>query len=864
MIENENQETNVLVPVNENIEQNTVNTNTINEEVIPVPMKNKKSFFQKYGKKKVIFIIVLLVIIIGVFIFSFSLKPKKTEKEPDYTIAMNQYGDLLTLKLEVYKEQNKIYPKIDFLMKQNQLDKYKIDCEIAELYENGTIYLDHCSINNSEKQYSYGKKYEIEKSFDEIMKEYGDKKLEAVAQYIKKNGSLPNQKIAIEYSNKVTCEKEVYYDAENIYLGKCSIDGSSVTYSYGALLETGKITVEDNGTEYTVLCKSASCRLYDKFNPYIIVDDGLNGYQIFNYKKNEFIYSVPKDYQVSFAIYQDHMYYNPHNIILKNSKNEEAFYNLEKKEILFDYGKYKYDWNNCQEDGVNDDKKTCLDTEEFVKIYSNNKAGIANYITGDIVLSPSKYTDLKISNYIILTILNGKMGAIYYDKYSENPLTTILEPELYDKVERQIRSSSYLTIYQNGKAGLLYYDSKKKESTILIKPEIYDKIEVYYDSIHVHQNGKVGLLYYDVDKKQLMHLIELGIYDDILMVGNDIYIYKNEKAGLIKYNKNGTLSEEIVKCNEYERLQTSGEYIYALKNNEIYLLDGSSGKILLGGKSYKAIAPVKYSGGRALVYNGKSLQLIDFNGNLIENLTEIDSSRYSLYYIGDDVKSVFPESYGSDSNSYIKFMDKTDNDCVEFDYDHKNGTLDQYEDVCLNYMKPVLYLYPKQKTTVNVTFRYPNMLTTTYPKYKNGWNVIANPNGDLYDLNNQYYYALYWEESGKHKVNFDEGFYVTSENSIEFLEEKLTQIGLNDKEKNEFIMYWLPILESNKKNLVYFELTEEREKYSPLYINPKPDSILRMAIHVKKVNSYTSIKEQKLPRFERKGFTAVEWGGVIY
>ena len=65
------------------------------------------------------------------------------------------------------------------------------------------------------------------------------------------------------------------------------------------------------------------------------------------------------------------------------------------------------------------------------------------------------------------------------------------------------------------------------------------------------------------------------------------------------------------------------------------------------------------------------------------------------------------------------------------------------------------------------------------------------------------------------------------------------------KEKNEFIMYWLPKLEKNEHNLVYFELTEERQKNNELIIEPKPDSLLRMAIHVKKINGKQTIKEQK-------------------
>ena len=178
--------------------------------------------------------------------------------------------------------------------------------------------------------------------------------------------------------------------------------------------------------------------------------------------------------------------------------------------------------------------------------------------------------------------------------------------------------------------------------------------------------------------------------------------------------------------------------------------------------------------------------------------------------------------------------------------------------------KPVLYLYPTEDNTkVTVSFANPKLLTTTYPKFNNKWEVIANKNGDLYDNNGKYYYGLYWEEKGAIKVDFSEGFYVTKDNAIDFLEDKLTTIGLNDKERNEFIMYWLPILEKNGKNLVYFELTASREANNKLIIDPKPDSLLRIAIHVKKVDKIIDIKEQNLPTFNRTGFTAVEWGGTI-
>jgi hypothetical protein len=71
-------------------------------------------------------------------------------------------------------------------------------------------------------------------------------------------------------------------------------------------------------------------------------------------------------------------------------------------------------------------------------------------------------------------------------------------------------------------------------------------------------------------------------------------------------------------------------------------------------------------------------------------------------------------------------------------------------------------------------------------------------------------------------------------------------------------------MQKNGTSLVYFELTASRESYNALQITPQPDSMLRMAIHIKAVDAPVKVTEQRLPHFERKGFTAIEWGGVIY
>ncbi len=177
--------------------------------------------------------------------------------------------------------------------------------------------------------------------------------------------------------------------------------------------------------------------------------------------------------------------------------------------------------------------------------------------------------------------------------------------------------------------------------------------------------------------------------------------------------------------------------------------------------------------------------------------------------------------------------------------------------------KPILYLYPKETTDIQVKLQYPERITTQYPKYgADGWKVTAQPNGDLTDAQGKKYYAIYWEESKPEAVDFSQGFYVEKDRAADFLEAKLTEIGLNDRERNEFIMYWLPKLEENPASLVSFVLTEDLQQTNELKIYPAPDSLLRVHIHIKSTTKNTNPIPQTFAKFDRQDFSAVEWGGT--
>ena len=177
--------------------------------------------------------------------------------------------------------------------------------------------------------------------------------------------------------------------------------------------------------------------------------------------------------------------------------------------------------------------------------------------------------------------------------------------------------------------------------------------------------------------------------------------------------------------------------------------------------------------------------------------------------------------------------------------------------------KPVIYIYPTENIDVTVKLSKPEDLTTTYPKYNNGWKVKALPDGTLIDHNNKKYYALYWEsESNRKNPIKKDGFIVKGKDTASFLEEKLEILGLNYKERNEFIMYWLPKLENNKYNYIRFQTLAEMNKDMELDINPKPDTLIRVRMEYLGIKDKIDIKEQKLTRVTRKGYTVVEWGGT--
>ena len=176
--------------------------------------------------------------------------------------------------------------------------------------------------------------------------------------------------------------------------------------------------------------------------------------------------------------------------------------------------------------------------------------------------------------------------------------------------------------------------------------------------------------------------------------------------------------------------------------------------------------------------------------------------------------------------------------------------------------KPIIYFYPETVTECSAKVTLNGKLTCTYPEHgENGWeNFTAHPDGTLVFPNGKEYYAFYWEGKQHAQWDFSTGYCVRGEDTAAFLEWALAEQGLTAREANEFIVYWLPLMQENPYNVISFQTTAYTDS-AKLDITPAPDSLLRIFMAYYAADTEVEIEPQTFDKFLREGFTVVEWGG---
>ena len=141
---------------------------------------------------------------------------------------------------------------------------------------------------------------------------------------------------------------------------------------------------------------------------------------------------------------------------------------------------------------------------------------------------------------------------------------------------------------------------------------------------------------------------------------------------------------------------------------------------------------------------------------------------------------------------------------------------------------------------------------------------MAKPSGEL-TWNGQKYDSLYWEGKGQGVYpNITVGRVVETKNIETELRGDLQKLGLNIKESQDFLDFWLPKMPKQKYTRLTWFGTIQMDALAPLNITPKPDSVIRIFLDFAGQDSpSTALSPQKLTSIPRTGFTAVEWGGLL-
>ncbi len=178
--------------------------------------------------------------------------------------------------------------------------------------------------------------------------------------------------------------------------------------------------------------------------------------------------------------------------------------------------------------------------------------------------------------------------------------------------------------------------------------------------------------------------------------------------------------------------------------------------------------------------------------------------------------------------------------------------------------KPVIYLYPEQEEKVSVQVEPQGGMSASIPEYGNGWTVMAKPNGELTEISSgEKYPYLFWEGRGGLYETPKKGWVIAQEEVHSFLLEKLSVLGLNEKETADFLEFWEPRMQNSPYYFVTFLGTQSMNQLAPLTIEPKPDTVIRILMDFKGLSEKISVEPFEMYTPKREGFTVIEWGGVL-
>lgn len=199
---------------------------------------------------------------------------------------------------------------------------------------------------------------------------------------------------------------------------------------------------------------------------------------------------------------------------------------------------------------------------------------------------------------------------------------------------------------------------------------------------------------------------------------------------------------------------------------------------------------------------------------------------------------------------------------IVFNLSNSTGT--DYKDLSfleeMQAYAPNIYLYPETTIIADVNLSFPSggEVTESSPPYGNGWTVTVSPEGII---DNEYDY-LFYEASLPSNLSTDYGWLLTTDNLENEFRVLLTNLGFKGREIDDFVDYWVPILDNAPYYGIY---PQDINSLIELTINPAPVNTLRELFLVRAL--YNEIDIPAPPdngTFSRGGYVVIEWGVIAF
>ena len=394
--------------LNENIDNMSDNT----LQKITREEKNKEIFddefqIQKPKSKKIIIIIfciifLLILICITTFFISKDLKKEEIIEKIDYETIINTYGKRTEKEVKKYINENSAIPIWEDINEKVNYNAYKVVCETHDIYEDGSIYLNNCKVDNKKVNYYYGILKEEEKTEISIYKVNNNEN----SYYINQNVNNSSLVGTITCSSS-DCEFINGYDKYSIILE------NNEYYIYNHELdelEFGPFSV-DNGSYYNNI-------LFDNNTLYGVYYNNQNSSNIYNISKHKIIKNIKGKYVYDNMAFSTSILYK-YNLVVFENNNYYNFINLNTGNVSFTTGKNigifledsknKIVYITCFDEG---------DESEFV-VYSSK---------GKLLFDGKKFNNIKLVTAGLL-VSNSNKFYVYDEK-----LNIKVESNHYDKI----------------------------------------------------------------------------------------------------------------------------------------------------------------------------------------------------------------------------------------------------------------------------------------------------------------------------------------------------------------------------------------------------------------------------------------------